>query len=89
MKLTIIKQEKELLEFYIEGERHTLPNILREKLLKDSDVEFCAYTMDHPIENKSRFLVRGKNPKKSIESAIKEVKENLDEFRKVFAKAKK
>ena len=90
MKLEIIQNEKNVLEFYIEGERHTLPIMLKEKIAAQPGVEFCAYKMDHPMDKKSRFIVKteGKSPKKIIEDAIKQAKEELAEFKKDFDKLK-
>ncbi len=90
MKIEVIENDKNSLEFYITGERHTLANLLKEKLNKNSDVEFCAYKLDHPLDTKSRFILKtnGKSPKKLLEDTIKETKEDLEEFRKSFEKAK-
>jgi len=90
MKLEIITNEKNTLEFYIVGERHTLPNILRDRLAKSDDVAFCAYKLDHPLDEKARFILKtnSKSPKKVLEEAIKEIKEELAEFKKAFEKTK-
>ena len=87
MKVEVITSEKDTLEFYIDGERHTLPNLLKDKLVDNADVDFVAYKLDHPIDQKSRFIVKGKNPKKIIETAIKEIESELAEFQKAFEKA--
>jgi len=90
MKLTVITDEKNTLEFYIEGERHTLPNLLKEKVVAANGVEFCAYKLDHPLDTRSRFIVKtdGKSAKKIVEEAIKQTKEDLAEFKKEFDKLK-
>ncbi len=88
MKLEIIVNEKDTLEFFIEGERHTLPNLLKETLSKQAGVEFVAYRLDHPIDKKARFILKGKNPKKLLEDAIKEIQTQISDFQKAFEKAK-
>lgn len=90
MKMEIIQNEKNNLEFYLLNERHTIANLLKEKLVKNSDVEFCAYRLDHPLDEKTRFILKtnGKSPKKILEEAIKETKEELEEFKKAFDKMK-
>ena len=88
MKLSVITDEKGTLEFFIEGERHTLPNILREKVAAQEGVEFCAYRLDHPLDKRSRFIIKGKSPKKALEEAIKLTKEELAEFKKEADKLK-
>ncbi len=89
MKTEIIKDEKSELEFVMDGERHTLANLLREKLSQNSEVEFVAYRLDHPLNNKSKFVLKTKgNSKKVLEEAIKELQKELDEFKKAFDKVK-
>jgi len=90
MKLNIISNEKNTLEFYIEGERHTMPNYLKEKITPMEGVEFCAYKLDHPLDKKAKFIVKtsGKSPKKIVEDAIKKAKEELSEFKKEVEKLK-
>jgi DNA-directed RNA polymerase subunit L len=90
MKLDVVTNEKNTLEFYIEGERHTLPNMLKEKIAAADGVEFCAYKLDHPLDKRAKFIVKtsGKSPKKIVEDSIKEVKEELNEFKKEFEKLK-
>jgi len=90
MKLEVLSNEKNHLEFYMEGERHTLPNLLKEKISAMEGVEFCAYRLDHPSDKRAKFVVKtnGKAPKKILEDAIKSVKEELAEFKKEFDKLK-
>ncbi|MFA5357340.1 MAG: DNA-directed RNA polymerase subunit L [archaeon] len=88
MKIEVIKNEKNLLEFFIVGERHTLSNLLRERLSQNNAVEFCSYRLDHPLDKKARFVVRAQNPKKIIEDTIKEITDEVSEFKKAFEKTK-
>jgi len=88
MKLNIITNEKDTLEFYIEGERHTIANYLKEKISQMDGIEFCAYKLDHPLETKAKFIVKGKSPKKALEEAIKLAKEELAEFKTAAEKLK-
>ena len=89
MKLEIIKNEKSELEFIVEGERHTIPNLLREKLTGNSDVEFVAYRLDHPLDQKAVFVLKTKgSAKKVLEDTIKELQKDIDEFKKGFEKVK-
>jgi DNA-directed RNA polymerase subunit L len=89
MKLEIIKNEKSELEFSIEGERHTIPNLLREKLSQNSDVEFVAYRLEHPLDQKAMFVLKTKgSAKKVLEDTIKELQKDIDEFKKGFEKLK-
>jgi len=88
MKLNIVTNEKDTLEFYIEGERHTIANYLKEKIAQMDGIEFCAYKLDHPLENKAKFMIKGKNPKKALEEAIKLAKDELTEFKATTDKLK-
>lgn len=90
MKVSVVTNEKNNLEFVMDGERHTIPNMLKEKIAADSSVEFCAYRLDHPLDRKARFIVKtsGKAPKKVVEEAIKTIKEELAAFKKEVDKLK-
>lgn len=88
MKLEIITNEKNNLEFYIEGERHTLTNLLKEKLSQKDEVEFVAYKLDHPLENRARFILKSKNAKKDLLDSIKEIESEIEDFKNSFKKTK-
>lgn len=88
MKLEVISNESSNLEFYIEGERHTLTNLLKERLSEKDGVDFVAYRLDHPLDNKARFVLKAKNAKKVLTDTIKEITKDLDDFEKGFSKAK-
>lgn len=87
MNLEIINNEKDKLEFYIEGERHTLPNILKEKLNKNSDTEFVAYKLDHPIDTRARFVLKAKKPKQVLKKGIDDLEKDIKNFKTAFEKA--
>lgn len=88
MKLEIITNEKDSIEFFIEGERHTIPNLLKEKLALKAEVDFVAYRLDHPIDKRARFFLKAKNAKKVLESTIEEIQKDINEFQKTFEKTK-
>ncbi|KAK6173014.1 hypothetical protein SNE40_016554 [Patella caerulea] len=44
--------------FVMHNEDHTLGNSLRYIIMKNSDVQFCGYTVPHPSENKINFRVQ-------------------------------
>lgn len=88
MEIDVIKEEKNLFEFRIKGERHTLPNLLKTKLLEDKEVEFVAYKLNHPLDQDSIFVLKttGKAPKKVLLNALKDIDSDLDEFIKEIKK---
>ncbi len=91
MKIEVIKNEKNHVEFLLDGERHTIPNLLKQKLLENKDVEFVSYILDHPMDEKSRFVLKtgGKSPKKILEDTAKEIEAELDDFSKKVKKSLK
>ncbi|HLC78812.1 MAG TPA: DNA-directed RNA polymerase subunit L [archaeon] len=91
MKLEVIKNEKDFAEFRMQGQRHTFPNLLKQKLLENKDVEFVSYILDHPTDESARFAIKtsGKSPKKILEDATKEIEEELEDFDKKVKKALK
>ena len=91
MKIEVIKNEKDFVEFRMDGERHTFPNLLKQKLLGSKDVEFVSYILDHPTDKSARFALKtaGRSPKKVLEEAAKEIEEELDDFDKKMKKALK
>ncbi|KAG5440095.1 hypothetical protein PCK2_000607, partial [Pneumocystis canis] len=44
--------------FQIIEEDHTLANALRYIIMKNSDVEFCGYSIPHPSEPKLNFRIQ-------------------------------
>ncbi len=90
MQLEVLSAKKNELEFVLKGERHTFPNLLREALLHDSNVTFAAYTLRHPFDEDSVFIVRtrGKTAKKALGDALKKIDASLNEFKKAFKGAK-
>jgi len=91
MEIEVLKEEKNLFEFMIKGERHTLPNLLKTKLLDEPEVEFVAYKLNHPMDNDSVFVLRtkSKDPKKVLLDALKKIDSDLDEFTKAVKKSLK
>ena len=90
MEIEVKKSSASELRFVLKGERHTLPNLLRETLLHDSSVTFAAYNLPHPLGEDSEFIVKtkGKNAKAAVTSALKKIEKQLAEFEKAFKAAK-
>ncbi|MDO8538336.1 MAG: DNA-directed RNA polymerase subunit L [archaeon] len=91
MQIQVLKNEANFLEFMLKGERHTLPNLLKAKLLEDSAVIFCAYSLEHPFDLDSKFVVRtsGKTAKKALTEACTELIKDLGDFNTEIKKALK
>ena len=90
MEIDVKKSSANELRSVIKGERHTLPNLLRETLLHDSSVIFAAYVLPHPLGPDSEFVVKTKrkSAKKALEDALKKIDTQLVEFEKAFKAAK-
>ncbi len=78
MKIEVIKREKNLLEFYLEGEDHTFANLLNEVLHENKHVTFAGYAIEHPVlmarKPKFRIVTDGKvSPEKALEEAAQKI----------------
>lgn len=84
MKIEVLKSEKDFAEFIIEGEKHSFPNMLKQKLLELKDVEFVSYILEHPMATGAKFIIKtkGKSPRKVLEEAAKALDKDLDDFDK-------
>ena len=91
MELEVIRHEKNLIEFWLKGERHTYPEWLKNALLSNEEVTFAAYTLPHPTDANVKFVVRtkSKDVKKVLLEAVESMEEELSEFEKAAKKALK
>lgn len=72
------------LEFIAHGENHGICNVLRHILMKNSDVEYAVYSIDHPLVGEPDMTIktkRGKRPRKVLKKAGKELKKDIEEFK--------
>ncbi len=91
MKLELITKDKNTLEFYLIGERHTLPNLLKSRIENEAGIEFVSYILDHPMDDKARFIVKtsgSKSPVKVIEDACTKINKDLKQFSEKIKKLK-
>lgn len=91
MELNVIKNEQNHLEFVLKGERHTLPGLLKARLLNNEAVTFASYVLDHPFDNQARFVVKtkGSSAKKALTEACDAIEEELKAFEGAVKKAVK
>ena len=83
--MKVIKDTKKEFEIEITGESHSLCNTLRKTLMEDEDVEAAAYVIEHPIIGQPKLYIKGKNPKKSLQTAAETVKLRCDEFKDLIS----
>lgn len=89
MKIRILERSERGLKMEIIGEGHTFCNLLRDFLLKNPDVEFAAYRIDHPLVSNPVFYVRTKSerPEEALKKAAEDIVTALEDFKKVFSSA--
>lgn len=91
MKIRILEKDERSMRFEIIGEGHTFCNLLRDFLLKNSDVEFAAYRIDHPLVSNPIFYLRTKQskPEDALKKAAEEIINTLELFKQKFTEALK
>jgi DNA-directed RNA polymerase II subunit RPB11 len=84
MEVQVVKKEdnEELLR--IEGEDHTLANLLCAELYQDEAVRSASYTLDHPLTGAILLHLRteGKSPEKVIVSITEHLIKKLQELKR-------
>ena len=91
VEVKVISNEKKSLELEVSGCEQAVLTYIVEKLNKNSDVEFAAYKVDHPIIGSPKMIVKTK--KENALDLVLEELENLGKelatFRKEFKNAVK
>jgi len=89
MKIRVLEKGERNLKIEIIGEGHTFCNLLRDFLLRNPDVEFAAYRIDHPLVSNPVLYVKTKNggPEEALKKAIEDIIDSLENFKKVFSSA--
>ena len=90
MEIHILEEKKNKLVFELEGEGHTLSNVIRKELWNDEHVKISTYAIEHPQVGKPIFTIEtdGADPRKTIASAVKRLQKSLEKL-KTEAKALK
>ena len=93
MEIRKIKSTSSQLELEITGENETMLNPITQVLMRYDDVEYASIVVDHPTSDKRRLYIRMKkgssrDPITVLEEAIKEVRDELKDFREQFEKNK-
>ncbi|MCW3975250.1 MAG: DNA-directed RNA polymerase subunit L [Candidatus Bathyarchaeota archaeon] len=93
MVLRIIKKEKNEMKIELDGEDHTLGNLIQHTLLMDKDIEFAGYDLPHPLSRKPIIYLRTKKGlkvenvfKRTLEKVSKQANEFLANFSKAVEK---
>ena len=70
MKLTVLEKKQGKLKIEVDGEDHTLLNILRENAWK-AGAKQSLYTIKHPYLSKPEITIKSDNPKKVLADSAK------------------
>lgn len=92
MKVNILKTTDNELKIEVEGEGHSLLNLLQKTLLEDDSIEMAGYHVPHPLFDRGVLYVHTKkqqNPEDVIKEAAKKVLDLSKDFQKSFKKASK
>lgn len=90
MQLRVLEREANKIVIEVEGEGHTLCNLLQNVLLEDEDVEFASYNISHPLVAKPVITIRtkgNKRPEEALKEAVNKILQRGRELREEFEKA--
>ncbi len=90
MEVKILSDDKGLLQVEIEGESHTLCNVIREELWNIEDTSYASYNIKHPQISNPVLAVKSKKgkSKKLILDAVASLKEKTKKLRADASKLK-
>ena len=92
MKIKVLKRTSNELKIEVEGEGHTLCNVLQKSLLEDDTIEMAGYNVPHPLVDSAIVYINTKGqrkPEAAVKEATKKILSQSKEFRKSFKKALK
>ncbi|MDE1865644.1 MAG: hypothetical protein KGH94_03355 [Candidatus Micrarchaeota archaeon] len=81
MKLNLIKEEDREIAIEFETSDFTIPDLIADELLEDSNVEFAGVSKDHPETGKPVLVIRGKKPKSCLMDAIERLDKDFGEIK--------
>jgi len=90
MKIKVLKRTPNELKIEVEGEGHTLCNVLQKALLEDDTIEIAGYDIQHPLVLNPVIYVRTKGqrkPEAALREATEKIRSQSKEFKKSFKKA--
>ena len=90
MKLKKRVEEENYVEIEIEGEDHTVGNLLRTVLLEDPNVRYAGYRVEHPLVGNLVIAVRtdgSKTPIEAIVQALERAEAKVKEFKEALIRA--
>jgi len=92
MNVKVLKKADNELKIEVEGEGHSLLNLLQKTLLEDEKIEMAGYHVPHPLFDKGILCIQTKDkqsPEDVLKQAAKKVHDLSKDFEKSFKKAAK
>lgn len=89
MEMNVIEEKKNKLVFKVEGAGHTICNIIKNELSKNSNVKAVAYKIDHPLVSVPQMVIEtnGKvSPRAAVKKAIDSLSKDADKLKKTAMK---
>ncbi|MDH5440489.1 MAG: DNA-directed RNA polymerase subunit L [Candidatus Bathyarchaeota archaeon] len=83
MQIKVLKKTSNELRIEIEGEGHTLCNLLEKVLLEDESIDMAAYNIPHPLISNPAIYIRTKG-RRSPETALKDAADKILKIEKNF-----
>ena len=90
MQVKVLKKTSNELRIEIEGEGHTLCNLLEKVLLEDESIDMAGYNVPHPLTSHSVIYIRTKGrrkPETALRDAAQKILQTEKKFRANFRKA--
>ena len=80
MQLKIIEDEpKSMILEFVDADRG-IAELIKDKLIKNKNVEFAGVTKEHPEVGQPRLIVKANKPKALILEAVEEVQKEIKEM---------
>lgn len=89
MEIKVLEESKNKLIIELEGEDHTLANLLKKELWNDEHVKTSGYSVEHPLIGRPKIVVEtdGKeSPRDALKAASERLSKENDKFKKAVAK---
>lgn len=89
MKVDVLEESKKRMVFRVEGEGHTLLNLLKKELWEDPNITVAGYEIRHPLEGIPTMVVEtnGKETARdALLEAAKRMKKTSTGFLRLFEK---
>ena len=82
MELNVLEEKKGKMIFELKGSSHTVCNVLKKELWKNSHVKNAGYAIKHPLVGNPEFVVEtdGEDARKIVSAAAMKVKKEFEKF---------